>query len=121
MTSGAGRLLEQPALVSVGNIEFIGEQIMIRKSTAMALAISGALLCPLNASAQGVAGTTGSAVSPAGTPNAGSAGAGSSAVNGIPPGPGRPGGVNNSAADPSGIGNAAKVPPPATSNTNASK
>jgi hypothetical protein len=120
VTSGAGRLLEQAAPVSVGNIKSIGEQIMIRKSTALALAISATLLCPLNASAQ-VAGTTGTAGSPAGTPNAGSAGAGTSAVNGIPPGPGRAGGVNNSVADPSGIGNAGKVPPPATSNTNASK
>jgi hypothetical protein len=121
VTCGAPRLLEQAALVSVGNIKSIGEQTMIRKSTAMAVAISATLLFPLNASAQGVAGTTGTAGSPAGTPNAGSAGAGTSAVNGIPPGPGRPGGVNNSAADPSGIGNAAKVPPPATANTNASK
>jgi hypothetical protein len=91
---------------------------MIRKSTAMALAISATLLFPLNALAQA---TTGTAGSPAGTPSAGAAGAGSSAVNGIPPGPGRPGGVNNSVSDPSGIGNAAKVTPPATSKTNASK
>jgi hypothetical protein len=91
---------------------------MIRKSTAVALAISATLLFPLNALAQG---TTGTASSPAGTPNAGTAGAGGSAVNGIPPGPGRPGGINNSVSDPSGIGNAAKVPPPATSKTNASK
>jgi hypothetical protein len=91
---------------------------MIRKSTAMAMAVSATLLFPLNALAQGV---TGTAAGPAGTPNAGSAGAGASAVNGIPPGPGRPGGVNNSVSDPSGIGNAAKMPPPATSKTNASK
>jgi hypothetical protein len=121
VTSGTLRLLEQAGFASVGNTRSIGEQTMIRKSTAMALAISATLLFPLNALAQGVTGTTGTATSPAGTPSAGSAGAGASAVNGIPPGPGRPGGVNNSVADPSGIGNAAKVPSPATSKTNASK
>jgi hypothetical protein len=121
VTSGTRRLPEQAALVSVGNGRPIGEQIMIRKSTAMALAVSATLLFPLTALAQGATGTTGTATSPAGTPNAGSAGAGTSAVNGIPPGPGRPGGVNNSVADPSGIGNAGKVPPLATSKTNASK
>jgi hypothetical protein len=79
---------------------------MIKKSTAIAIAVASALLAPVSVFAQGTGsgGTTaggaasGSAID---TPNAGSAGAGTTGVSGIPAGPGSAGGTNNSVNDPS--------------------